>query len=176
MEPNLRLPLDHPLAHLRPIQQGDLPGWLAYLQTDAVRQGISWRPRSAQELCEFVDSTNLHGTRPQVRFAMARNTDDALLGTVGFHSLSPAHRSAEVAYDLHPEAWGRGLATAACRAAVAWAMGQGFTRIQATVLCGNDASVRVLQRSGFALEGRLEKHRWVDGVALDAWLYSRVQP
>lgn len=78
--------------------------------------------------------------------------DDVMLGSVGFHSISMVHRSAEVAYGLHPDEWGQGLATAACRSVVGWAMRQGLTRIQSTVLLGNEPSLRVLERSGFELK------------------------
>ncbi|WP_454914337.1 GNAT family N-acetyltransferase [Variovorax gossypii] len=175
MAPDLNHPLERGFAYLRPIQDADLPRWLSYLRTDAVRQGISWRPQSTEELCEFVNSTNLDGTGAQVRFAIARITDDTMLGSAGFHSISISHRSAEVAYDLHPDEWGQGLATAACRSIVGWATRQGLARIQATVLSGNQPSLRVLERSGFEFECRLRKYRCVDGKAHDALMYSYVQ-
>ena len=175
MAPDLNFPLEDGVAHLRPIRDTDLPRWLSYLRTDAVRRGISWRPQGTEELCEFVNSTNLHRRGPQVRFAIARTADDTIVGSVGFHSISMTHRSAEVAYDLHPDEWGRGLATAACRSVVGWAMTQGLTRIQATVLSGNQPSLRVLERSGFEFEGHLRKYRWVEGIAHDALMYSYVQ-
>jgi len=178
METDLNLDLDLPLergrAHLRAIQESDLPHWLNYLQKDPVLQGVSWRPQATQDLAEFVHSTDVHRAGAQVRFAIARMADETFLGTVGLHSISIPHRSAEVAYDLHPDAWGRGIATAACRAVVAWAMAQGLYRLQATVLVGNQASVRVLERSGFELEGHLRAYRWVEGLARDALIYSRL--
>lgn len=47
---DLDLSLEHGYAYLRPLQNPDLPRWLSYLRTDAVRQGISWRPQSTEEL------------------------------------------------------------------------------------------------------------------------------
>jgi RimJ/RimL family protein N-acetyltransferase len=91
---------------------------------------------------------------------------------VGFQSISMVHRNAEVAYDLHPDEWGQGLAKAACRSVVGWAMRQGLTRIQSPVLIGNVPSLRVLERSGLEFQGRLRKYRWVEGVAHDALMYS----
>jgi len=170
--------MKHPLAHgfavLRPIQPHDLPRWLGYLRTDAVRQRISWRPRSTHELQEFVCSTDLHGPAPQVRFAIARAEDDAMLGSIGLHSISRRHRSAELGYDISPDHWGQGLATAACRAIVAWARREGFVRIQATVLMGNEASLRVLERAGFERQGCLRQCRWIDGRACDVLIYGNV--
>ena len=170
----LNHPLEPGLARLRPVQESDLPRWLDYLRSDAVRQGISWRPQSTQELGEFVQATDLQKPHSQVRFAIARADDDTMLGSIGLHSISLAHRSADVGYDIAPDQWGKGLATAACRAVVAWARLQGLVRIQATVLPDNLASLRVLERAGFAPEGRLRKYRWIEGRARDVLVYSHL--
>lgn len=174
MTPYLNHPLAHGCARLRAIEETDLARWLGYLRSDAVRQGISWRPQSTHDLREFVQATDLRNPASQVRFAIARLDDDSLLGTIGLHSISPAHRSADVGYDIAPDQWGQGLATAACRAIVAWAQLQGLVRIQATLLIGNDASLRVLERAGFEQEGRLRKYRWVEGRARDVLVYSHL--
>ena len=174
MKPSLNHPLAQGFAQLRPLREADLARWLDYLRSDAVRQGISWRPQSTLELRAFVDATDLHQPLPQIRFAIARSDDDTLLGTIGLHSISLAHRSADVGYDIAPEYWGQGLATAACRAIVQWAQQQGLVRIQATLLLDNAASLRVLQRAGFEPEGRLRKYRWIEGRACDVLIYSHL--
>lgn len=174
MKPSLNHPIANGCAHLRPIRDSDLARWLDYLRSDPVRQGISWRPQSTQALREFVAATDPHGPVSQVRFAIARTDDDTLLGTIGLHTISLAHRSADVGYDIAPDQWGQGLATAACRAIVEWARRQGFVRIQATLLIGNLASLRVLERAGFEHEGRLRKFRWIEGCAHDVLVYSHL--
>lgn len=167
----LKIPLKHRSAYLRPIEEADTQRWLSYLQTDAVKRGISWRPQGKEELGNFVNSTDLHKPGAQVRFAIADLSDDTLLGSVGLHSISIPHHSAEIAYDLHPDHWGKGLTTEACHAIIQWAFGHGLTRIQATVMTDNQASVRVLERLGFELEGRLKRYRWVGHTVHDAWMY-----
>ena len=62
----------------------------------------------------------------------------------------------EIAYDLAPTYWGRGVASEACRKLAEWALRDlGYARIQATVLDTNQASLRVLERCGFQREGLL---------------------
>lgn len=161
-------------AMLRPVRSSDLPTWLAYLISEPVRAGISWRPGSVEDLAEFVDSTALSSGARQIRFAIARTSDDALIGTVGLHSVVRAHRVAEIAYDLDPRCWGRGLATAACRAVLTWSRAQGLHRIQATVLDSNLASRRVLARCRFRQEGLMRACRWVDGSPRDLLLFSHL--
>ena len=72
-----------------------------------------------------------------------------------------------------PAVFGR-LATAACCAIVEWAQRQGFVRIQATLLIGNETSRRVLERAGFEHECRLRKYRWIEGRAHDVLVYSHL--
>lgn len=164
----------HPLARLRAITDDDLPGWLAILRSDPVKAGISWRPHDIADLLQFVGQTDLRTAPGQVRFAIARRDDDRLLGSIGLHTISLPHRSAEIAYDVDPAHWGQGLASAACRAVLAWARECGLWRIQATVLSGNAASAHVLTRCGFVEEGVLRGYRQVDGQARDAVMFSSV--
>jgi RimJ/RimL family protein N-acetyltransferase len=80
-----------------------------------------------------------------------------------------------VAFDFNPSVWGRGFATACCNAVVHWGFSQqGYVRVQATALESNLASVRVLEKCGFALEGRVRNFRLVRGVPRDFWLYAKV--
>jgi RimJ/RimL family protein N-acetyltransferase len=76
---------------------------------------------------------------------------------------------------VRPECWGRGIAGAACRAALQWGFGdRGWQRIQATTLESNVASQAVLRRCGFALEGRLRNFRIVRGEPRDYLMFSVV--
>ncbi|MFS0738612.1 GNAT family protein [Sphingomonas sp. 1P06PA] len=63
---------------------------------------------------------------------------------------------AEIGYALDRRAWGRGIAAEAVKAVIAHGFGaMGLRRIFADVDPDNIASIRLLERLGFALEGRL---------------------
>jgi len=74
---------------------------------------------------------------------------DGLLGFVGFrHFWDPPEL--ELVYGLHPSAWGRGLATEAGRAVMAYAFDDlGFMEVLAATDAPNTASIAVLERLGF---------------------------
>jgi ribosomal-protein-alanine N-acetyltransferase len=100
---------------------------------------------------------------------------DKLIGTVGFHTVSPAHRTAELAYDLAPPFWGKGIATYACGLLTAWAHDScDVLRVQAAVLRSNERSAELLTRCGFEREGLMRSYRLVRGAPGDFWLYSHV--
>jgi RimJ/RimL family protein N-acetyltransferase len=72
--------------------------------------------------------------------------------------------------------WGRGIATAAVHAATAYAFDTlGLERVQAFVYDWNAASSHVLERAGFAFEGRLRRYVLKDGRSADALLYARLR-
>lgn len=164
---------EHPLAALREMRVADLETWYRILAQPAVHTHTSWNLASAEDLRAYGEQDRAPSTL--VRFALVRRDDGSFIGSAGFHSVSPAHRTAEIAYDLAPEFWGRGIARAACAALTGWAMDHvGLMRVQATTLSTNARSMRVLEACGFEREGLLRRYRLVRGVPGDFWIYSRL--
>jgi [ribosomal protein S5]-alanine N-acetyltransferase len=65
----------------------------------------------------------------------------------------------ELGYDLHPDVWGRGLATEAARATVRLALGPlGIDRVVAVVKPNHAASRRVLEKAGLTHAGEREAY------------------
>jgi [ribosomal protein S5]-alanine N-acetyltransferase len=164
----------HELVALRPIVADDLAAWYGYLSEPAVFEHTSWDVKSPAELSHYAA-----GEAPTpsslLRLAIALRATGELVGTAGFHTVSPQHRSAEMAYDLSPRYWGRGIATAICAALTEWAHEHaGILRVQATTLASNGRSQRVLQRCGFEREGLLRSYRTVRGQPGDFWMYAHL--
>jgi ribosomal-protein-alanine N-acetyltransferase len=167
----------HALVSLRPIVEADLPVWYAYLSTPAVFEHTSWNLSSASDLSPYVWSPQAIAESSLLRLAIALRSTGELVGTAGFHTVSPQNRSAELAYDLAPSVWGKGIATDVCRLLVAWAHASaGLLRIQATVLESNLRSAAVLERCGFVREGLLRSYRLVRGRPGDFHMYAHVAP
>jgi len=165
----------HPDFVVRPMESRDIEIWYDYLTLPAVFQHTSWSVTSANELATYIWSPETFEPATKTRFAIATRGDDKLAGTIGFHTVSPQNRSAEIAYDLAPEVWGRGLATYACGLLVGWAHTHiGICRIQAAVLESNVRSARVLDRCGFEKEGLLRQYRMVRGTPGNFFMYSHI--
>lgn len=102
-----------------------------------------------------------------VSFAISISPGHELCGGIGL-AVDPAHKRAELGYWMGVPYWGKGYATEAARAVVAF----GFEtlrlhRIFAHHFAGNKASQRVLERIGMRHEGRSRQHiqkwgRWFD--------------
>lgn len=168
--------LNHALVTLRPLRPGDIEPWFDYLSLPEVYQHTSWNLQSPADLAHYVWREEAFTAASALRFAIALRASDALVGTAGFHTVLPQNASAEIAYDLAPAVWGRGIATAVCAELTAWAhAAAGVTRLQATALESNVRSARVLERCGFAHEGLLHAYRMVRGQPGNFHMYAHVR-
>jgi len=97
-----------------------------------------------------------------------------LVGHIGFRA-HPARDILEIGYWVAPWAQGRGVATTATRAAVAFAFESGAGRIELLTLRANARSQRVALAAGFAFEG-VSRGAAVqrDGSRDDLLLWSRL--
>lgn len=72
--------------------------------------------------------------------------------------------------------WGRGIGSAAVRAAAEYALARfGLMRLEAPVFAWNPASARVLEKAGFRREGILRKSVFKDGELIDQAIYALVR-
>ncbi|HEU4564098.1 MAG TPA: GNAT family N-acetyltransferase [Gemmatimonadaceae bacterium] len=115
-----------------------------------------------------------------VVFAVTERESGDVVGAVGL-VVEPAHASAELGYWIATPYWGRGYATEAAGALVAFALGPlGLHRVQARHLIRNPASGRVMQKLGMRLEGvhRHAVRKWdaFEDVALYAILETDARP
>jgi ribosomal-protein-alanine N-acetyltransferase len=82
--------------------------------------------------------------------------EQALVGDIGFKG-APANGTVEIGYSVLPAFQGRGYATEAARALVAWALEQpGVRRVTAECLDDNAASIRVLEKVEMRQAGRTD--------------------
>jgi RimJ/RimL family protein N-acetyltransferase len=169
--------LSHELVRLRPIVESDLPVWYAYLSRPDVNEHTSWNLSGWTDLSPYMWNPEANTESSLVRLAIALRSNDELVGTAGFHTVQPRNRSAEIAYDLAPSQWGKGIATSVCQQLVAWAHSSAkVLRVQGTVLQSNVRSMAVLERCGFLREGLLRSYRLVRGKPGDFYMYSHVVP
>jgi len=125
------------------------------------------------------------GEQPRTRFQLAIETraEGRLIGNCGLRRAAPGSLVADIGHELAPAEWGRGYATEAARAIVAFGFGTlRLHRIAAACVADNVASAHVLEKIGLRREGRLcevarYKGRWWDelvyGILADEWRARR---
>lgn len=116
------------------------------------------------------------GEDPETHLAIVVEGEAA--GAIGLRRDEDVERvSAEVGYWLGEPFWGRGIATCALLAFTRHAMREfGLSRLYALPFEWNRASFRVLEKSGYTLEGRLRRCAIKDGRIIDMLLYSCIAP
>lgn len=169
MSPLPPRPLLDGAFHLRPLAPGDVDAWFALLTDPRVYGPTSWnitRPEQVEAMIARQRSLGL-------RQAVARAEDDRLVGTLGATRWEVDAGVAEVAYELAPAVWGRGLATLAVCAFLDAAARAGLRRVEAHTWTGNAPSAAVLRRTGFVAEALLPAFRDCRGELRDFWRWAR---
>jgi [ribosomal protein S5]-alanine N-acetyltransferase len=109
-----------------------------------------------------------------VDFGIFLEAGDELVGRIQLTGISPApFENAHLGYFVSERHNGRGYATEAIRQAVDAAFGElALHRVQAAVIPGNGASIRVLEKAGFREEGLARRYLQIAGVWEDHKLYA----
>jgi ribosomal-protein-alanine N-acetyltransferase len=155
------------------MRHSDSAAWCAYLTDPRVVEHTSI-PELTLTLVEAMVAHELDGyvAGSSCRWALA-DANDRLVGTCGFSNWSLPHSHAELAYDLAPAFWGRGLMRRAVHQVLSLALDNvGFNRVHAFVMTTNVPSIRLLEALGLSREGTLRRFRIARGVARDFHVYS----
>lgn len=111
--------------------------------------------------------------RESINWLLATRRDDRAIGSCTLYRFDTRHRRAEIGYALHPDWWGRGLATEAVGLALDWGFAAlGLHRIEADIDPRNEASRRLLTGLGFRREGLLRQRFLIDGNASDSEIFG----
>ncbi|WP_344044422.1 GNAT family N-acetyltransferase [Nocardioides panacihumi] len=143
-----------------------------------------WEPRRQEQF--FTEAWHHEDARAKVADAAAGRQDPWLIWhgsgqeaeVVGRVNLSNIARgvfqSANLGYWIDHRHTGRGLATAAVRAAVRRAADLGLHRLEAGTLAHNEASQVVLRRCGFEQFGMAAKYLFIAGAWQDHVMFQKV--
>jgi [ribosomal protein S5]-alanine N-acetyltransferase len=109
--------------------------------------------------------------------SMAVEVDGCIAGATALELYTAERRhTSELGYWLGRRYWGRGIATAVCAGMTRHAFEHfGLVRVQAEVYGPNVASMRVLEKCGFQLEGVRRKAILKGETYLDATVYAKIR-
>lgn len=115
------------------------------------------------------------GLEPETNFAI--DIAGEAVGGIGYTmQYDVDRRSAEIGYWLGEEFWGRGIATEALIVVTDHAFANhDLCRVFAHVFDWNPASARVLEKAGYAFEGRMRKSVTKEGQTIDQLMYAMIR-
>lgn len=158
---------------VREWRDDDLPSLVRHANDRAV--WIQLRDRFPHPYLESHGRTFLeHVARQSPVRIWAIEVDGEAAGGIGIELFSDVERvSGEIGYWLGRACWGRGVMTSALRAVTAEVFRRfELTRIFALPFADNPGSIRVLEKAGYVLEGRLPQSAIKDGRIRDQLMYG----
>jgi putative acetyltransferase len=164
---------------IRAAEPADAPALSALIGSEGVFEGTSQLPLMP------VASRVERYTKPDpagllIVACVQENQEERIIGMLGLHVVQPGLRRAHVrglgiAIDA---AWqGQGVGDRLMKAALHWAdQWAGVLRIELTVIADNQRAIKLYERHGFLIEGRMRAHILRDGVLTDTYIMSRLHP
>lgn len=161
---------------LRQITTDDKPEIFFLRSNPDVLRYIDKEPAvSMEEAAEFIRQSKRNITANELIIwgIVLQENQSVIIGTICFWQLQPEHHRAEIGYVLHPGQWGKGLMSETMIAVIQY----GFSRlnlhsIEARVNPVNQASISLLEKSGFSREAYYRENYLFRGQFLDTAVYS----
>ncbi len=146
---------------LRPLRDSDAPEIFIQRSDERIIQYTAIpKALDINDAVNFIDRILDFAEKGEsIYWAICRKGEQKLIGTICLWHLDMEKTTAEIGYSLHPDFWGMGLTTEAVRAVVEF----GFTAMGANVIeaysnAQNLASIKLLEKTGFAKIGTEENH------------------
>ena len=136
-----------------------------------LRDGLPF-PYTEQDGIDFISSLMSKDKSDTTEFAVV--ADNQPIGSIGITRRDNIYKkTAELGYYLAQEYWGKGIMTDAVRQICEYVFANtDIIRIFAEVYADNIGSCRVLEKSGFTLEGVMKNNAIKNGKVLDMKLYA----
>lgn len=160
------VPIDDGVIALRRCAQTDLGAFEAAAQPGG-NDGIWVIPVAGGPAGQLAAHVSSWPVGPAL--AIARSADDQLVGIVYFTVRGAG--SVELSYGVAPAHRGQGIATRAARLAAAWALREGWDRVELRIADSAAASRRVAVKAGFAEAGRVRTRVASAGGEFEDCLY-----
>lgn len=158
------------------VEPSHLEAYFQLFSLEAVCRYMDLAPfKALSDAQDFLDFTLQQiENKKTIRYTI--QVDGVLAGTICLYSIYWHQARASLGYALEPSYWHKGIMNQALRELEAKALDiYGFHRLQATVLPGNVASGRVLEKAGFTREGLLRHYeKWEGRGYVDLEMYGKI--
>jgi RimJ/RimL family protein N-acetyltransferase len=153
-----------PTVYLRPLEPQDARAVTPWFNdAEVTRFMLRYRPMSVAE--EEASLRRLADNPGDVHLGIALRESDRLVGATGLHQVDVRNRHAAFGIVIgEKDFWGKGLGSEATRLMVRYAFGTlNLNRVWLEVYEYNPRAVRVYEKVGFRVQGRLRQDTFHDG-------------
>lgn len=129
-------------------------------------------PKSLNSAIEQMTNLFFRG-RNIPYWAVVDQESDLLIGTCGFVNSDFHNKRLEIAYELHPQVWKKGIIHNSVKASLEYAFNKmDIKRVEAVTVIDNLQSQKVLEKAGFQLEGILRNYKLFRGKMIDVKMFA----
>ncbi len=160
---------------LREQQEYDLQDFFDYYTDPIVNQYILAEiPKTLEEArYELNYWRKIFYNNQGIYFAIARKSDNKMIGSIGLTTHSSYHNKIELSYDMAKEYWRQGIMSKAAQILIKYNFEiLRINRLEAVCSTYNEASVRLLEKCGFQYEGCLRQNRYHRGKYVDTYSFG----
>lgn len=148
----------------------------AYASIKEVCKYQPWGPNSLDDTKAYLEEV-LEEAKKEKRnrlvFAVIEKENNKMIGAGELFHIDFANKNGEIGYIIHPEFWGKGIATQVANNLIDIGFKElKLNRIYATCDVRNSASAKVLMKVGRKQEGLLRENILLDHGWRDSLLYS----
>ena len=163
---------------LRELQSSDAISIAKYANNSNIAnnlRNIFPHPYTVEDARSFINESRNNEEKNQYIRAIVVNQEVA--GVIGCFIKDDVHcKCCEIGYWLGEDFWGKGIMTEAvkrmCREIF---QSYDVVRIFAEIFSDNAGSIRVLEKAGFQLEGKLKNSIYKNGKVSDSFIYALIR-
>ncbi len=163
---------------LRELQSSDAISIAKYANNNNIAnnlRNIFPHPYTVEDARSFINESMNNEEKNQYIRAIVVNQEAA--GVIGCFIKDDVHcKCCEIGYWLGEDFWGKGIMTEAvnrmCREIF---QSYDVVRIFAEIFSYNAGSIRVLEKAGFQLEGKLKNSIYKNGIVSDSFIYALIR-
>ena len=148
--------------------------YVRWLNDPVVNQYLEtrWEKQSIESILDYVNSIN--DSNHSYLFAIVENSSDKHIGNIKIGPVHNRYKYTDISYFIgEPSAWGKGYASEAIGLVTQFGFDVlSLNKIQASVISGNDSSVKALLKNGFSKEAELRDMFLINGEYRNALIYS----
>lgn len=148
-----------------------------YVSDKEVSRFIGWNiMNTLNETCEFIEEMlRRESAGTHLYASIVLKSTKAIIGTAMIFNFDQEANQAEIGYVFHRDHWGNGYGTESVALMSDFAFESlNLHKLHASVVDANIGSVRILEKNGYRLEGRLKDHYFIENKYYDALLLGKV--
>ncbi len=160
----------------KPLNTNDTEAIHSYASDENVKRYIGWPlMKTLEETRSYIEEMlKRESAGTHLYASIVLNATQEIIGTAMIFNFDHEAKHAEVGYVFHSRYWGKGYGSEAVALMDTFAFDSlKLRKLHARVVDANIGSVRVLEKNGFELEGRLKDYYNIDGSYNDLVLLAK---